>query len=132
MALLVLIGQMIFGTEKGPCQTCGKPGWKQTSIVDPLSPSLKIFCKLHHKIHDDKTKRTWNKCYYCDKYKNTEVIPSEVHMGGRSVCKNHVALHKYNMTKCYSCESHLTFIEHHKKYVWGKERVCLQHASWNS
>ncbi len=43
MALFVLLWQALIGPEKGLCVKCNQPGWKQSSIVDPLSPALKIF-----------------------------------------------------------------------------------------
>lgn len=46
--LICILGQIVFGVVKGNCETCGLPGWKQTSIVDPLSPNLRIYCQVHH------------------------------------------------------------------------------------
>jgi len=44
------------GPTKGPCEKFAQPGWKQSSIVDPMSPALKIFCKKHHEEHDEPLK----------------------------------------------------------------------------
>jgi hypothetical protein len=35
-------------SEWGPCEECGRPGWKQFSHTDPLSPLLLILCEQHH------------------------------------------------------------------------------------
>ena len=56
MSIFVALWQALVGPEKGPCVRCGKDGWKQMSIVDPCSPSLKIYCREHHEENSRITK----------------------------------------------------------------------------
>ena len=37
------------GKQRGACEICEAPGWKQTSLTDPLSPALLYLCSEHHK-----------------------------------------------------------------------------------
>jgi len=46
IALLYTAAQ---GTQSGACDICGAPGWKQTSLTDPFSPTLLYLCREHHK-----------------------------------------------------------------------------------
>ncbi len=81
MAILVILWQMIVGTDKGSCEKCGRPGWRQTSIVDPCSPALKILCHDHH----EENKKQWlklNKCVICEDWRLTvtEDYPPSVNL----------------------------------------------------
>ncbi len=90
MAIFILIWQKIFGSEKGPCEKCGDKGWKQYSIVDPLGPGLKIYCKKHHQEHDDARRP---KCAKCDI----------------------IGKHLFNIdqfTSCYFCDDHDNMHDH--------------------
>ena len=46
--IIALLLVYSFGKQVGPCEVCGAEGWKQTSVVDPLSPALKYLCADHH------------------------------------------------------------------------------------
>jgi len=52
MAFFAIVWQALVGPPKGPCEKCGILGYQQQSIVDPLSPGLKMLCQKHHDEHD--------------------------------------------------------------------------------
>ena len=46
--LIALLWVYSGGKQVGPCEVCYAEGWKQTSVVDPFSPSLQYLCAEHH------------------------------------------------------------------------------------
>lgn len=67
MALFAIVWQLIVGPDKGPCEVCQRPGWRQQSIVDPGSPGLRIYCKNHHRqaVGDKNATVTNMRCDTC-------------------------------------------------------------------
>lgn len=81
----------------GPCEICGQPGKKQTSIVDPFSPALKILCKEHWKEY-----KYGNECIEC------KAVPTYQVTYGIFYCRQH---------------SHLA--EQWKDFIWANKcDVC--------
>jgi len=74
--LMVLLWQAMVGPEKGNCETCMRPGTRQTSIVDPLSPALKIYCKKHHDEYQEYVKTPYlpQLCAVCDAIPTTNMM----------------------------------------------------------
>jgi len=62
---------------RGPCHRCGKPGTKQLSIVDPLSPSLEILCPEHHEAYRNENKMQTQKCQECQEWQKTTAISEQ-------------------------------------------------------
>ena len=59
MSIFVLLADLAFGPQTGPCQVCGQDGKRKQSIVDP-GPHNKILCSVHWKEYI-----CANKCSVC-------------------------------------------------------------------
>ncbi len=60
----------MMGPEQGICEICCKPGQRQQSITDPMSPSLKILCKEHRREF-----KCGNPCIICGQTPTYETAP---------------------------------------------------------
>ncbi len=63
MAVFAILWEAALGPKKGLCEICHAPGWKQTSMVDPMGPGLKIFCKIHHEEYHISRLPSYDPCF---------------------------------------------------------------------